>query len=164
MWKKQFSKEFKDSVVTKIVNRGGQTIAEVCRQAGISLSAGRRWISERDMVPAMKNSKRSEQWTAEAKLNAIIQSTRFNEEELGAFLRKEGLHSHQIDRWRAEILTALGPVCRKQNAVKDNSAQRIKELERDLNRKDKALAEASALLILQKKVNLIWGNQSEDEK
>jgi hypothetical protein len=114
------------------------------------------------MVPGMKNSKSSGQWTAEAKLDAVIQSTRLNEEELGAFLRKEGLHSHQLDRWRADILTALGSICRRPN--KDNSAQRIRELERDLNRKDKALAEASALLILQKKVNLIWGNKSEDER
>jgi transposase-like protein len=158
----RFSKEFKDAVITKIVNRGDQSIAEVCRQAGISLSAGRFWISERDRVPGMKNSRGSGQWTAEEKLDAILQSSRLSEEEIGLFLRKEGLHSHQLSRWRAEILTALGSICRKSN--KDNSAQRIRELERDLNRKDKALAEASALLILQKKVNLIWGNKSEDEK
>lgn len=158
----RFSKEFKDAVVTKIVNRGGQSIAEVCRQEGISLSAGRCWISERDRVPGMKNKNSSGQWTAEAKLNAIVQSKNLNEEELGAFLRKEGLHSHQISGWRADVLTALGSICRKPN--KDNSVQRIRELERDLNRKDKALAEASALLILQKKVNLIWGNKSEGEK
>ena len=158
----RFSKEFKDAVVTKIVSRGDQSIAEVCRQEGISLSAGRFWISERDRVPGMKNSKGSRQWTAEEKLNAVIQSRSLSEEEIGLFLRKEGLHSHQLSRWRAEILTALGSICR--NVNKDNSAQRIRELERDLNRKDKALAEASALLILQKKVNLIWGNKSEGEK
>lgn len=158
----RFSKEFKDAVVTKIVNRGDQSIAEVCRQAGISLSAGRCWISERDSVPGMKNSKGSGRWTAEAKLDAVIQSRSLSEEDLGVFLRKEGLHSHQLSRWRAEMLAALGSICRKSN--KGNSAQRIRELERDLNRKDKALAEASALLILQKKVNLIWGNKSGDEK
>ena len=158
----RFSKEFKDAVVIKIVNRGDQSIAEVCRQEGISLSAGRCWISECDRVPGMKSSKSSRQWTAEEKLNAVIQSRSLSEAEIGLFLRKEGLHSHQISEWRAEILTALGSICRRAN--KDNSVQRIRELERDLNRKDKALAEASALLILQKKVNLIWGNKSEDEK
>ena len=158
----RFSKEFKDAVVIKIVNRGGQSIAEVCRQEGISLSAGRCWISERDRVLGMKSSKSSRQWTAEEKLNAVIQSRSLSEAEIGLFLRKEGLHSHQISGWRADILTALGSIRRREN--KDNSAQRIRELERDLNRKDKPLAEASALLILQKKVNLIWGNKSEGEK
>lgn len=157
----RFSKEFKDAVVTKIVSRGDQSIAEVCRQEGISLSAGRCWISERDRVPGMKNSKGSGQWTAEEKLDAILQSSCLSEEEIGLFLRKEGLHSHQISGWRAEVLTALSS---SRKPCKDGSAQRIRELERDLNRKDKALAEASALLILQKKVNLIWGNKSEGEK
>lgn len=160
MGKKQFSRDFKDAVVTKIMNRGDQTMTEVCTDAGVALSTASRWVSERAMVPTMKNSK----WTAEAKLNAVFQGISLNEEELGAFLRKEGLHSHQLAAWRAEILAALGPMCKKSNAVKDNRAQRIRELERDIHRKDKALAEASALLILQKKVNLIWGNKSEDEK
>lgn len=158
MGKRWFSRDFKDAVITKIVSREDQTVAEVCKQAGIAPSTGARWVSECAMVPAMKNSK----WTAEAKLNAVFQSNNLNEEDFGAFLRKEGLHSHQVDEWRAEILTVLGPVCRK--PVKDNRDQKIRELEKDLNRKDKALAEASALLILQKKVNLIWGNKSEDEK
>ncbi len=158
MGKKRFSRDFKDAVITKIVGRGDQTVAEVCEQVGVALSTGTRWVSECAIIPGMKKSK----WTAEAKLNAVFQCNNLNEEELGAFLRKEGLHSHQIDGWRAEILAALGPIRRKQN--KDNSTQRIRELERDLHRKDKALAEASALLILQKKVNLIWGNKSEDEK
>lgn len=154
----RFSRDFKDAVVTKIVGRGDQTVAEVCKQAGVALSTGSRWVSECARIPAMKNSK----WTAEAKLNAVFQGNSLNEEDLGAFLRREGLHSHQINGWRAEVLTALGPVCGK--PVQDNRDQRIRELERDLNRKDKALAEVSALLILQKKVNLIWGNKSGDEK
>ena len=158
MGKKWFSMEFKDAVIAKIVSREGRTIAEVCEEAGIALSTGVRWVSERGIVPSMKRSK----WTAEAKMNAVFQCNNLNGEELGVFFRKEGLHSHQIDGWRAEILAALGPIRRKQN--KDNSAQKIRELERDLHRKDKALAEASALLILQKKVNLIWGNKDEDEK
>lgn len=159
MGTKWSSKEFKDAVITKIVSRGDQTVAEVCKQAGVGLSTGVRWVSERDITPTMKNSK----WTAETKMNAVFQCNGLSEEELGAFLRKEGLHSHQIDEWRAEILTALAP-CRRSKAIKDSRDQRIRELEKDLNRKDKALAEASALLILQKKVNLIWGNKSEDEK
>jgi transposase-like protein len=157
----RFSEEFKEAVVTKIMNRGGQSIAEVCRQAGISLSAGRCWISERGRAHGMKNSKGAGRWTAEAKLKAISKSLDMNEEELGAFLRKEGLHSHQLSEWRSEVLSALS---HPRKLGRDGSAPRIRELERDLNRKDKALAEASALLILQKKVNLIWGNKSEDEK
>lgn len=158
---RKFSEDFKDSVVEKIMSRGSQTITEVCRELGVSKSAVRCWISERDRVPGMKNSKGSGQWTAEAKLDAIIKSCSLSEAEMGVFLRQEGLHSHQISEWRAEVLTALA--CSRKPG-RDGSGPRIRELEKDLNRKDKALAEASALLILQKKVNLIWGTQSEGEK
>ena len=161
MGKQWFSKEFREAVITKIVNRGEQTIAEVCRREGIALSTGSRWVLEGAIVPGMKTQKSSGQWTAEEKFKSIVQSESLGEEELGLFLRKEGLHSHQVNAWRADILTALG---RRPVGVKDNRDQRIKELERDLNRKDKALAEASALPILQTKVNLIWGNKSEEEK
>jgi len=80
--------------------------------------------------------------------------------ELGELLRKEGLYSHQIDEWKADIVKALTPKVGRPR-VKDDRDQRIKELERDVHRKDKALAEASALLILQKKVNLIWGDEGQ---
>jgi transposase-like protein len=161
---RKFSREFKDAIITKILNRGDQTFEEVCRQEGIGLSSARRWVYNRDIAPGMKKSKSSTQWTAEAKLKAVFQSDGLSEEELGSFLRKEGLHSQQISEWRAEILTALGPSSRNSKIVKDDRDQKIKELEQDLRRKDRALAEASALLILKKKVDLIWGKQSEDEK
>ncbi len=72
-------------------------------------------------------------------------------EEFGAFLRREGLHSHQLQEWREEVLKELAPLARKPQSKKDERDEKIKALERELRRKDKALAEASALLILQKK-------------
>jgi transposase-like protein len=162
--KSKYPSELKDAVIAKILNRGGQTVAEVCRQEGVPLSVGGRWYYNRDIVPVMKKPRSSVQWSAEAKLAAVLQSNHLSEEAFGSFLRKEGLHSHQVQAWRADILTALDPVSRKPGLVKDDRDQRIRELEKDLHRKDKALAEASALLILQKKVNLIWGKESGDEK
>ena len=164
MGHRTFSEDFKDAIVRKILNRGEQTITEVCRQEGVVLSCALTWMRKRANVSGMTRPKSSTQWTAEEKLKVLIQSNGFSEEELGIFLRKEGLHSQQISEWRADILRALGSRPKKTSAAKDGRDQRIRELEKDLHRKDKALAEASALLILQKKVNLIWGNKSEDEK
>lgn len=164
MGRRTFSEDFKEAIVRKILNRGDQTITEVCRQEGVVLSCALTWMRERANVSGMTKSKGSAKWTAEEKLRVLIQSNGLFGEELGVFLRREGLHSHQISEWRSDILKALDSKVQKFRGVKDGSAQRIRELEKDLHRKDKALAEASALLILQKKVNLIWGNKSEDEK
>ena len=166
MTREKYSEEFKDAIVTKMFNRGSQTISEVCRQEGVSKSAVRSWQEKRDNGLGMKTkrSRDSQQWPAEVKLNAVLQGNNLGEEDFGVFLRKEGLHSHQVKAWRADILTALGPLSGRSGSMKDGRDQRILELEKDLHRKDKALAEASALLILQKKVNLIWEKESEGEK
>lgn len=86
--------------------------------------------------------------TAEAKLKAIIETAGLTEEEFGLYLRREGVYSHQITEWRAEILTHLAT---RPTSKKDARDETIRQLERELLRKDKALVEASALLILQKK-------------
>lgn len=112
----------------------------------------------------MAKQKTSKRWTPEEKLKALSETHGMSEEELGVYLRREGLHSHQLNEWREEILKGLAPVARKPSVKKDERDEKIKALERELRRKDKALAEASALLILQKKIDLIWGGKDEDEK
>jgi len=100
-------------------------------------------------------------WTPEAKLKAIIETAGLTEEEFGLYLRREGVYSHQIAEWRAEILTHFATRPPSKKDVRDET---IRQLEREILRKDKALAEASALLILQKKVDLIWGSRDEAAK
>ena len=112
----------------------------------------------------MAKQKTAKKWTAEEKLKAINETHAMSEEELGAFLRREGLHSHQLQEWREEVLKGLESAPRKSLSKKDERDEKIKTLERELRRKDKALAEASALLILEKKIDLIWGKKGEDEK
>lgn len=71
------------------------------------------------------------------------------------------MYSHQITAWRAEILAHFAA---RPTLKKDARDETIRQLEREILRKDKALAEASALLILQKKVDLIWGSRDEAAK
>lgn len=97
-------------------------------------------------------------WTAEAKLKAIVETAGLAEDELGHYLRREGLYSHQITAWRAEVLEHLAT---RPTPKKDARDETIRQLEREMLRKDKALAEASALRILQKKVDVIWGSRHE---
>ena len=97
-------------------------------------------------------------WTAEAKLKAIVETTGLAETEFGLYLRREGVYSTQITEWRAEVLPHLET---RPTPKKDARDETIRQLEREILRKDKALAEASALLILQKKVEVIWGSRDE---
>lgn len=162
--RQSYSKEFKDSVVVKILNRGEKTISEVCSEVGVLKSSARNWIhaSARMGSTALKTSKGSRMnWSPEAKLKAVFETTNLVDTELGHYLRKEGLYSNQVSDWRSEIIAGLAL---KPKFKRDERDDQIRVLEREILRKDKALAEASALLILEKKVALIWGRNGEDER
>jgi transposase-like protein len=146
------------------MNRGNLTIDEICEREGVVRSSAFKWLKDHASVAVMKKHNKSKKWTAEEKLKIIIETSAMNEDDLGVHLRRKGLHSHQLIEWREDILKGLAPISRKQQSPKDDRDGKIKELERELLRKDKALAEASALLILQKKIDLIWGSKDEDEK
>jgi hypothetical protein len=90
----------------------------------------------------------------------VTEAAKLSDADLGAFMRKEGLHEAQLDEWRALVTQALtGP---KKRAKKSPEARRVKELEKELLRKDRALAEVTALLALKKKVQAIWGDEDDD--
>jgi len=106
--------------------------------------------------------KRPQDWTPEEKLQAVIEAASIPEEELGAFLRRQGVHEAQLREWRQQLLQGLeqpAPGARKKRTPE---ARRVRQLERELERKDKALAEAAALLVLQKKVQALWGDEDDD--
>ena len=107
--------------------------------------------------------KRPQDWSAEEKFQAVMDSANLNEEELGAYCRRNGLHAEVLGIWRETCLTSIrkGP---RVNPVEKALKMELKKVKRDLRRKDKALAEATALLILKKKAELIWGEEGEDEE
>ncbi len=79
---------------------------------------------------------------------------------MGAFLRKEGVHQAQLDEWRAAAEQALDvTVAAKAEAT---HAQELAALRKELARKDKALAEAAARLVLRKKLEALWGDEDDD--
>jgi hypothetical protein len=109
-----------------------------------------------------KKSKRPQDWSAEEKLQVVLQAEGLSDEQLGAFLRRKGLHRAHIERWKAAMESALQGAATKQRASGSKQARKIRQLEKELRRKDKALAEASALLVLKKKAQAIWGDEDDD--
>ena len=96
----------------------------------------------------MSNKRKPGKRSAEEKLRAVQgYENQPDEGSRGRFLRESGLYSVEIERWRAEMLAALKSMSNR-NDPKD---RRIKELERELRRKEKALAETAALLTLKKR-------------
>lgn len=110
----------------------------------------------------MGSKERPHERSAEEKLRLLRESEGLSEAELGEFLRREGLHAAHLKQWRSAALTALGDRSQRSSKGKPESV-RVRELERELSRKEKALAEAAALLILQKKAQSLWGVSEDDD-
>lgn len=153
------SEEFKKVAVKKFLSRGSRGVRDICRELGVSNSTIYQWAQQYGRSPSMDNTQRRPQdWSAAEKLRAVIEFEKLEPAQQGEFLRREGLHSDHIEAWKECMQAGLEPA--EEKASRSERAQlkaEIKALERDLNKKDKALAEVTALLILKKKADLLWG-------
>ena len=131
----------------------------VAREVGIAATTLVRWREDARSRPA-----RGRAWTARARLEAVVTTASMNEAGKSAWCREHGVYPTELERWRASCTAALGEPeeARASPQATRSDRKRIKELERELLRKDRALAETAALLVLSKKVQAIF-NKGEDE-
>ena len=106
---------------------------------------------------------RPSDWEPSSKLKALQESFNLDGEELNSYCRKQGIYAHHLDEWRDDFMTSK----KDDLSIKHKSElkllkNQIKQLTQELNRKEKALAETAALLVLKKKANLIWGEDEAD--
>ena len=149
----------------RLLTPPGISVLKLAEETGISSSALCKWRKAR----LKATSGGEKQWTASEKLRVLGGGTPPLEgEEFGALLRREGLHEAQVSAWRAAAAEALGAEAApggRSNSARQELAEmkkRVKELERDALRKDKALAEAASLLLLEKKLQSIgWHSAVE---
>lgn len=104
--------------------------------------------------------KRTQTWTPEEKLSIVLEASSLSEGELGEFLRSKGLHASMLDEWRQQAIAGLRGT--PQTSKLQTDSKQVRELKRELERKDKALAETAALLVLKKKAQAIWGDEDDD--
>ena len=113
-------------------------------------------------TPKPQKSKRPEEWSAEERLAALQQSYGLLGEDLNAWCRERGVFAHQLKQWKTNFCSH-NEVDRQREEVSALRALKVENqnLERELLRKDKALAEAAALLVLQKKFRALLGGEVE---
>ena len=112
-------------------------------------------------APAATAPRRPSEWPPDEKFAAVMESAGLSEERLGEWLRTKGLREADLATFRAEVReAAVAGMGAKRTASPD--AKRVKELERELKRKDAALAETAALLVLRKKAVALWGEEGDD--
>jgi transposase-like protein len=157
----QRTEEFRKAAVEKFQSRGSRSVEEVARVLGVSSWSLYQWRKRYGKADEMKNHRRPADRRVQEKLKAVIEFEGLEGEKQGEYLRREGLHSEHIAGWKKSMEAGLGGGGGLTAANRSEWAadkKKIKELERDISRKDRALAETTALLVLKKKADLIWGS------
>lgn len=146
--------------------RPGNSINGTARMAGVPKATFYKWVQQARMGDVSSRKKKrgrprkSSRWSAAEKLRLLSEAAKLEGEQLGAFMRREGLHEADLEEMRAAALAGLEPSTPPRGPSPEE--RRIQELERELRRKDKALAEAAALLVLQKKFHALFSEEEGD--
>ena len=163
----RYTKERKEEIVKRMMPPHNESVAQLSKDEGITEVTLYKWRKEArakgDATPG--NGQTSDKWSSEDKFLVVMETFAMNETELAEYCRKKGLYREQIEAWRSVCLQANGQAfdqAKQLNTQLKEEKQRAKELEKDLKKKEKALAEAAALLLLRKKAQAIWGDDEEE--
>lgn len=152
--------EFRKKAVDKFLSRGDRPASEVAKEVGVTIKTLYLWVDRY----ALFNDVVKRNPSTIQKLKLIIQYDAFSDLEKGKLLRQHGLYSEQLERWREQVMKKdLEKITEKtlQN-IMEAQKEKIKELEKELKRKDKALAEANAVILLQKKAEELFSEEDEE--
>ena len=155
----RYGQKFKERVVARLLPPESVPIEAVSQKVGISVATLERWRSEALAKPSDDNGG-AQSWTAAARLEAVILTASMDEAARNGWCRERGVYPTELESWKQDALSGLGEP-QDPDAAAKHDRRRVKELERELQRKDKALAETAALLVLSKKLQAIF-HEGED--
>jgi transposase-like protein len=159
---KEYTEGFKARMVKRMTGPYAVTATALSKETGVpqpTLSLWLRRTRDSTLVTMAKETKQPGPKSAEEKLRLVVEAQGLSGDALGAFLRREGIHEIELEEWRKAAVAALGASSRRGG---HSESKRVRELERELRRKDKALAETAALLVLSKKAEALWGAEADD--
>jgi transposase len=151
----RYSTAVKQRMVRRLSGASAISAMALARETGIQQTVLSRWLREARSVEPMADTPKKK-WTGAEKLRVVIAARGLSDSELGALLRHEGIFETDLVAWQAVAEAALSDVVRRPGD--SDAVRRIQALERELQRKDAALAETAALIVLKKKAQAIWGD------
>lgn len=169
----KFNQSFKSEAVRKVLARSKHTtVGQVAAALGVAKSSLYRWVDDAEkqelepissQTSVLEQEKSPNNWSLEERLNIVIRCSSLNSDQANAVCRESGIYPHHLEQWRNNFSTGVSPnVNTEERAERKKLKQENEALKRELRRKEKALAEAAALLILQKKMQEIWKREEDD--
>lgn len=162
-----YSPELKEAMLRRMLPPNNESITKISKEEGISEQTLRNWrdSARANGTPAPGTDAVPEDWSTQDKFLVVVETAKLNETELADYARKKGLYVEQIKAWRDACMNANGGIAKEAarlNRELKEAEKKNKQLARELDRKEKALAEAAALLVLRKKAEAIWVEPEEE--
>ena len=163
----QYPAERKEAILRKMMPPENRPVSLLAKENGISeqtLYTWRRNLQSQG-VPVPGNGKNAGEWSSADKFGVVLETASLNEAELAQYCRSKGLFIEQVVQWREvcqQANAAQSELNRELREQSKSDRKEINQLKKDLQRKEKALAEAAPLIILRKKAQAIWGAPEED--
>jgi transposase len=159
----RYSLAFKESLIKKVLPPENRSIHSVAKEAGVAEQSLHNWLnkskegtlSKGDTVGGGNRQPRE-------KLRLLIESRGIREEDMGQWLRENGLHSEHLTQYEQELRDMVEDNNYKEKMENKKLREENKKLQRELSKKEKALAEMAALYTLKKKADALWGEDEED--
>jgi transposase-like protein len=163
----KYRDEYKLELIQRMMPPHNESVIELSNETGIPEQTLYKWkrLSKAKGIPLPSKNQNSEKWSPQDKFSVVLETATLSEIELAKYCRSKGLYVEQVKAWKDACMQANGGVAKQATELQaelKNKTKDIKKLEKELRRKDAALAETAALLVLRKKANAIWGDNEED--
>lgn len=164
----KFNQEFKVEAVKKALSRpSDQSLNNIADDLGMGYSTLQRWIrlavnnTLEKPSDTLSNEKSPQDWNKSQRLEAVLDCHSMNEQQKSSYCREKGIYPHHVKQWKVGFLSDKNSADTGSKQDQKKLKQENKRLQKELHRKDKALSETAALLVLSKKCQAIWGEKEE---
>ena len=168
MTRTRHSIEFREQALSKARQRGARSVQDVANDLNMSAGTLRKWLEKSTRKEGASTPEGqlpadlpAQSWSPAQRLLALNQTHCLSADDLHAWCRQKGLFEHQLKAWREAFCSAGAPDSREAKSALRELQGKHEVLQRELRRKEKALAEAAALLVLQKKFRALWEGEEK---
>ena len=170
----RYSAKFREKMIEKLTGPGSRSATTLSKEVGVAQATLSRWLVQAKLGPMSKSQHsggsrsrsgcRRRRWSAENKVRIFVEAASLADDELGAFLRREGLHEADLERLGEEVEQAATEGLEAKSRRGPSAAEKeLRKVRKELARKERALAEAAALLVLRGKAEaFFWGGEEGD--
>jgi transposase len=153
----RYSLTFRNSILKKVLPPESRSVYQVAKEAGVSAITIHSWMSKlkegKLELDPEAGDPTPRDWPPAQKFRLLMEGKLLPEERRGEWLRQNGLHSEHLPLWEQELSNLMTDKQDNLKAENKDLKNQVRGLEKELLRKDRALAEVVALLTLKKKLD-----------